>query len=134
MPFSTSIGFWGTVASPARMPLRRKPAVRLHSRVVAIPDVESESLASNIPVSNVSPIPFELENGKTDATQKPRVEVFSTEPDCFRTVGASTIDGRDFTEDDRPVSPAGLTSVVQLCRISITMNTTMATPVSTSQR
>jgi predicted permease len=72
---------------------------------MAIPGVESESLASNIPVSNVSPIPFELEKGKTDAMQKPRVEVFSTESDYFRTVGASTIEGRDFRENDRPGSP-----------------------------
>jgi putative ABC transport system permease protein len=78
---------------------------RLHSRIMAIPGVESESLASNIPVSNVSPIPFELENGETDTTQKPRVEVFYTESDYFRTVGASTIEGRDFRENDRPGSP-----------------------------
>jgi putative ABC transport system permease protein len=78
---------------------------RLHSRIMAIPGVESESLASNIPVSNVSPIPFELENGNTDTTRKPRVQVFYTESDYFRTLGASTVEGRDFRENDTPGSP-----------------------------
>jgi putative ABC transport system permease protein len=78
---------------------------RLHSRIIALPGVESESLASNIPVSNVSPVPFELENGKTDTAQRPRVELFCTEPDYFRTVGASAIEGRDFRESDGPGSP-----------------------------
>jgi putative ABC transport system permease protein len=78
---------------------------RLRSRLVATPGVESVSLAETIPVGNPVSLPFELGGGQTEAPEKPTVATIAASTRYLHTVGALTIEGREFLDSDRPGSP-----------------------------
>jgi predicted permease len=73
------------------------------ARVRTIPGVESVALATRVPLSlNVNRweiwVPDRHEIGGHGDT----VEVTTVSPDYFKTIGVSILDGRGFTNDDRP--------------------------------
>jgi macrolide transport system ATP-binding/permease protein len=93
--------------------LRYSPARSLQfysqalDRVRAIPGVESAALATRVPFSvNVSRwddiwIPGRHQPGQTGDT----IDVTRVSADYFRTVGVAIVQGRGFTDDDRPETP-----------------------------
>jgi len=93
--------------------LRYSPARSLQfynqalDRVRAIPGVESAALATRVPFSvNVSRwddiwIPGRHQPGQTGDT----IDVTRVSADYFKTVGVAIVQGRGFTDDDRPETP-----------------------------
>ena len=93
--------------------LRYSPARSLQfyeqalDRVRAIPGVESAALATRVPFSvNVSRwddvwIPGVHQPGQPGAT----IDVTRVSADYFKTVGVAIVQGRGFTDDDRPETP-----------------------------
>ncbi|MEO5924695.1 MAG: ABC transporter permease [Bryobacteraceae bacterium] len=79
---------------------------RLRAELLAIPGVESESLANAVPLGNPGSLPFELDGGDQPSTaQKPRATLVSAGSGYLHTVGASILAGREFTDaDDRSVA------------------------------
>jgi len=76
------------------------------ARVKAIPGVESAALATRVPFSiNYNRwsiwVPAYHQPGQSDT-----VEVTAVSPEYFRTVGVRLLDGRVFTDDDRPNTPS----------------------------
>jgi hypothetical protein len=78
----------------------------LKQRLLAIPGVESASIASIVPVDNpvAGPTPFELESQPQESLGRPVVSIVASGPDYFRTVGATTLAGRDFSDADALVA------------------------------
>jgi putative ABC transport system permease protein len=74
----------------------------LKLRLLAIPGVESASIASVVPVDNAGITSFELETQPVGAADRPVVSAVASGPGYFRTVGATTVAGRDFSNADLP--------------------------------
>src|SRR5262249_7396150 len=71
-----------------------------------LPGVESEALASADPVvGNPIALPFELEDGQTEAETKPRAVRIAIGTGYLRAVGAQQVSGREFASADGPGSP-----------------------------
>lgn len=77
---------------------------RLKARLIAIPGVESETLANTVPPNNPGFVPFELETSLPGADGKLAAPTVTAGPDYIRTIGATMVAGRDFTEADLPGS------------------------------
>ena len=73
---------------------------RLQTRLEAIPGVESIAMADELP-SWGKRFPFELAGAPVDDLRRPKLPVLVVSPAYFRTVGASLVAGREFTEADR---------------------------------
>ena len=76
------------------------------ARVRAIPGVEAAALATRVPFSiNYNRwsifVPGHHQPGQTDT-----VEVTAVSPEYFHTVGVPLVEGRVFTDDDRPNTPS----------------------------
>ncbi len=76
----------------------------LRQRLLAIPGVESASMANAVPVGNPGVTPFELETQTLDAASRAVVSVVASGPDYFRAVGAKVVAGRDLTDADLPAT------------------------------
>jgi len=74
----------------------------LQQQLLAIPGIESAAIASIVPVDNSGGTSFELEGQPEGATNRPVVSTVVSGPDYFRTVGATTVAGRDFSTEDLP--------------------------------
>jgi predicted permease len=76
------------------------------ARVRAIPGVESVALATRVPLS-VNPNRWEIwVPGRHDATSQPDViDVTRVSPEYFQTIGIAILQGRNFTDADRPDTP-----------------------------
>lgn len=72
----------------------------LRMQAMAIPGVESESIASTVPVNLPASVPFDLETALDTGTQS--VMAIGSNPDYFRAVGAAIVNGRDFKDTDQP--------------------------------
>jgi predicted permease len=76
------------------------------ARVRAIPGVDAAALATRVPFS----INFNRWSifvpGRHQPGQSDTVDVTAVSPEYFRTVGVRLVDGRLFTEDDRPGTPS----------------------------
>lgn len=81
----------------------------LQSRLLAVPGVESAALANTRPVDNLRPQRLEVETraGETIGPQTVSVPIVGT--DYFRTVGATTLSGREFDERDGLTQPPVVT-------------------------
>jgi putative ABC transport system permease protein len=77
---------------------------RLKLRLLAIPGVESVSMASTVPPTGPGSIPFELEAQPVGGRGRPAVMTVASAPDYFRIVGATAVAGRDFTDADQPAT------------------------------
>ena len=67
----------------------------------AIPGIEDESVASNIPVNSGNQRTFEIEGRPNPPERGEAVQFLSVGSDYFRVVEASAISGRDFNDGDR---------------------------------
>ena len=78
----------------------------LQSRIGAIPGVESQGLATIIPLALLGREEMKMRT-ETDSRDRPGrwVMVNRVSPEWFRTVRIPLLAGRDFTADDRPESP-----------------------------
>jgi predicted permease len=76
---------------------------QLLKRTRNLPGVESAGLASTIPLHAAGfdgPEPVEVRDAKIGQDEKPTAVVRIVSPDYFRTLGASILQGRDFTDQD----------------------------------
>ncbi len=74
---------------------------RFEAKVRAIPGIEDESVASNIPVNSGNQRTFEIEGRPNPPEGGEAVQFLSVGSDYFRVVEASAISGRDFNGGDR---------------------------------
>ncbi len=74
---------------------------RFEAKVRAIPGIEDESVASNIPVNIGNQRTFEIEGRPNPPDGGEAVQFLSVGSDYFRVVEASAISGRDFNGGDR---------------------------------
>jgi putative ABC transport system permease protein len=76
------------------------------ARVRTIPGVESVALATRVPFSlNVNRWEIWVPDHHQIGGHGDTVEVTTVSPDYFKTIGVSILDGRAFTNDDRPGTP-----------------------------
>ena len=76
---------------------------QLLKRTRNLPGVESAGLASTIPLHSAGldgPQPVELSDAKIGQDEKPNPVIRIVSRDYFRTLGASILQGRDFTDQD----------------------------------
>jgi predicted permease len=95
-----------TLFDPARYPeAARRQAVQkeLLNRLSHLPGVTSVAAASHLPLSDTRQIGFRVEHAAADDYHWAQNSLVS--PGYFRSMGISLIDGRDFTEQDRPGTP-----------------------------
>jgi len=86
-------------------PVKRQAAQReLLDRLSRLPGVTSVAAASHLPLSDTRQIGFRLEHAAADDYHWAENSLVS--PGYFRSMGISLIEGRDFTEQDRPDSPS----------------------------
>jgi predicted permease len=86
-------------------PVRRQAAQKeLLDRLSHLPGVTSVAAASHLPLSDTRQIGFRLEHAAADDYHWAENSMIS--PGYFRSMGISLIEGRDFTEQDRPDSPS----------------------------
>jgi putative ABC transport system permease protein len=74
---------------------------RFEAKVRAIPGIEDESVASNIPVNSGNQRTFEIEGRPNPPDGGEAVQFLSVGSDYFRVVEAPAISGRDFNGGDR---------------------------------
>ncbi len=77
---------------------------QLKARLMAIPGVESETLANTVPPGFNGFVPFELEASLPGVKGRLAAPAIAAGPDYIRTMGATTVAGRDFSEADLPGS------------------------------
>jgi putative ABC transport system permease protein len=76
------------------------------ARVRAIPGVESVALATRVPFSlNYNRWEIWVPERHQVGGRGDTVEVTTVSPDYFKTIGVAIVDGRRFTNDDRPDTP-----------------------------
>jgi putative ABC transport system permease protein len=86
-------------------PAKRHAAQKeLLDRLSHLPGVTSVAAASHLPLSDTRQIAFRLEHTASDDYQWAENSMVS--PGYFRSMGISLIEGRDFTEQDRPDTPS----------------------------
>jgi predicted permease len=86
-------------------PVKRQGAQReLLDRLSHLPGVTSVAAASHLPLSDTRQIGFRLEHAAADDYHWAQNSMVS--PGYFRSMGISLIEGRDFTEQDRPDTPS----------------------------
>jgi putative ABC transport system permease protein len=94
-------------AKYAEVPLQVGFFQQIMQRIAALPNVESVSADSNLPLgTRRNSMSFYIE-GQTPASpeQMLRSEVHEITPNYFRTMGIPFLKGRDFTDRDAPGSP-----------------------------
>ena len=74
---------------------------QLTARLAAIPGVESVAVADGIPGLYAPRLGYEVASDRGPDEQPREVSALIINPDYFRTVGASVLSGRAFTDDDR---------------------------------
>jgi putative ABC transport system permease protein len=74
---------------------------RFEAKLRAVPGIEDESVASLLPVGNVSPRTFEIEGRPNPPDGGEAVQFLRVGSDYFRVVKAPAISGRDFNDGDR---------------------------------
>jgi putative ABC transport system permease protein len=74
---------------------------RFEAKVRAIPGIEDESVASNIPVNFGNRRTFEIEGRSNPPERGEAVQFLRVGPDYFRVVETPAISGRDFNNGDR---------------------------------
>ena len=81
---------------------------RIVARLDSLPGVESAAMAGTLPSWNTSRQPYELAGSPAPAESGAASTLFSMKigPAYFRTVGASIVAGRDFTDADTAASPS----------------------------
>ena len=95
-----------TLFDRARYPdsVKRQAAQKeLLDRLSHLPGVTGVAAASHLPLSDVRQIGFRLEHAAPDDYHWAQNSLVS--PGYFRAMGISLVEGRDFTEQDRPESP-----------------------------
>ncbi|HEX8474382.1 MAG TPA: ABC transporter permease [Pyrinomonadaceae bacterium] len=95
-------------AKYAEVPLQVGFFQQIMQRIASLPNVESVSADSNLPLgTRRNSMSFYIE-GQTPASpeQMLRSEVHEITPNYFRTMGIPFLKGRDFTDRDAPGSPA----------------------------
>ncbi len=89
--------------SPGGKPDSQVPAFfrQVVARINALPGVRSASAAASLPLTgdNISSS-IEIEGQPTPVGSRPSADFNAVEPNYFRTVGISLVEGRDFTEHD----------------------------------
>jgi predicted permease len=86
-------------------PVKRQAAQKeLLDRLSHLPGVTSVAAASHLPLSDTRQIGFRLEHAVADDYHWAENSMVS--PGYFRSMGISLIEGRDFTEQDRPDTPS----------------------------
>jgi predicted permease len=76
------------------------------TRIRSIPGVESVALATRVPLSlNVNRWEIWVPDRHQVGGHGDTVEVTTVSPDYFKTIGVPLLDGRGFTNDDRPDTP-----------------------------
>jgi len=86
-------------------PVKRQAAQReLLDRLSHLPGVTAVAAASHLPLSDTRQIGFRLERAAPDDYHWAENSMVS--PGYFRAMGISLVEGRDFTEQDRPDSPS----------------------------
>ena len=85
-------------------PMKRQAAQKeLLDRLAHLPGVTAVATASHLPLSDVRQIGFRLEHAPADDYHWAENSLVS--PGYFRSMGISLLEGRDFTEQDRPDTP-----------------------------
>jgi predicted permease len=85
-------------------PMKRQAAQKeLLDRLSQLPGVTAVATASHLPLSDVRQIGFRLEHAPADDYHW--AENSWVSPGYFRSMGISLLEGRDFTEQDRPDTP-----------------------------
>ena len=85
-------------------PAKRQAAQKeLLNRLSHLPGVTAVATASHLPLSDARQIGFRLEHAPADDYHWAENSLVS--PGYFRSMGISLLDGRDFTEQDRPDTP-----------------------------
>jgi predicted permease len=85
-------------------PMKRQAAQKeLLDRLTHLPGVTAVAMASHLPLSDVRQIGFRLEHAPADDYHWAENSLVS--PGYFRSMGISLLEGRDFTEQDRPDTP-----------------------------
>jgi predicted permease len=85
-------------------PMKRQAAQKeLLDRLSHLPGVTAVATASHLPLSDARQIGFRLEHAPTDDYHWAENSLVS--PGYFRSMGISLLEGRDFTEQDRPDTP-----------------------------
>ena len=85
-------------------PMKRQAAQKeLLDRLTHLPGVTAVATASHLPLSDVRQIGFRLEHAPADDYHWAENSLVS--PGYFRSMGISLLEGRDFTEQDRPDTP-----------------------------
>jgi putative ABC transport system permease protein len=83
---------------------------RLETRLLALPGVESVTIASAPPASGAARLPYELAGAPAvDEQRRTTVSSLTIGPAYFRTLGATLVSGREFTHAD---GVSGLPSVI----------------------
>src|SRR5262249_14174300 len=76
------------------------------ARVAEIPGVESVALASRVPLQvNANRWEIWIPGRHRPGDQGDTVEVTTVSPEFFKTLGVAIVEGRGFTDDDRPETP-----------------------------
>lgn len=74
---------------------------RLTKRLQSEPGVESVALAETLPSWNARRVPYELAGAQVaDAQRRPKLLAMKISPAYFRTLDATVLSGRDFTDTD----------------------------------
>jgi len=85
-------------------PIKRQAAQKeLLNRLSHLPGVTAVAAASHLPLSDARQIGFRLEHASADDYHWAENSLVS--PGYFRSMGISLLEGRDFTEQDRPDTP-----------------------------
>ncbi len=85
-------------------PMKRQAAQKeLLDRLTHLPGVTAVATASHLPLSDTRQIGFRLEHAPADDYHWAENSLVS--PGYFRSMGISLLEGRDFTEQDRPDTP-----------------------------
>ncbi|HXI28582.1 MAG TPA: ABC transporter permease, partial [Vicinamibacterales bacterium] len=76
------------------------------AKVAAIPGVEAVTLASRVPLQvNANRWEIWIPGRHRPGDQGDTVEVTTVSPEFFKTLGVAIVEGRGFTDDDRPETP-----------------------------
>ena len=76
------------------------------TKVAAIPGVEAVALASRVPLQvNANRWEIWIPGRHRPGDQGDTVEVTTVSPEFFKTLGVAIVEGRGFTDDDRPETP-----------------------------
>jgi predicted permease len=77
----------------------------LRARLQSVPGVELASVSNSRPVNNMRVVPFDIEGPAGGTIGSLGVSVLAAGTDYFRTVGGTTLTGREFDDRDAIASP-----------------------------